>query len=120
MSKNILPMALLLAGAAVMVWLLWLAKPSSPSAWINLGAILLMPYILAWALTHGLSERLTARQLLLLALVPMVIGLMIAVSPYMGKPDAQGGLALLLAPVVQLITLGITVKFLTRRRKRPD
>lgn len=120
MSKSITPLALIVAGAALMVWLLSLAKPSSPSAWTNLGVMLLLPYILAGALVQGLSERLNARQLLIMTLVPMLIGLTIAVSPYLGKPDAQGGLVLLLAPIAQLIALGITVKFLTKRRRRPD
>jgi peptidoglycan/LPS O-acetylase OafA/YrhL len=120
MHKSMGPLIMLLVGAAVMLWLLSLAKPSSPSAWINLGVVLLLPNILAGALVQGLSERMSGRQLLILTLVPMLIGLTIAVSPYLGKPDAQGGLVLLLAPIVQLIALGITVKLLTKRRKRPD
>jgi hypothetical protein len=114
-SKTLMPMAALGIGAAVIIWLLSLAQPSSPAAWLSLSAVVLLPYILAAGMVSGLAERASPKALILLAIIPMLFGLAISISPFLGKPDAQGGLALFIAPVVQLFVLGIVTFFVTRR-----
>lgn len=99
-----------------MMWLLSLAEPSTPAAWINLGAVLLLPFVLAIALVQGLSERLTSSRLMILALAPMALGLAIAISPFLGEADAQGGLALFMAPIIQLIALSAAAFIVTRHK----
>ena len=99
-----------------MMWLLLLAGLSTPAAWINLGALLLLPIVLAIALVEGLSGRLNSSRLMILALVPMAASLAIAVSSFIGEADAQGGLAIFMAPVVQLISPGAAAFIVTRRR----
>ena len=116
MGAKTVSLLALICGAALMMWLLSLAQPSTPAAWINLGAVLLLPFILAIALVQGLSERLTSNRLMILALAPMALGLAIAVSPFIGEADAQGGLALFLAPIVQLIALSAAAFIVTRRK----
>jgi hypothetical protein len=114
-SKNMIPMAALGVGAAVIIWLLNRAQPSSPAAWLSLSAVVLLPYILAAGMELVLAERASSKALTILAVVPMLFGLAISISPFLGEPDAQGGLALFFAPVVQLIVLGIVTFFVTRR-----
>lgn len=117
-DKTLMPMAALGIGAAGILWLLNLAQPASPAAWLSLSAVVLLPYILAAGMVSGLAQRASPKALTLMAVIPMLFGLGISISPFLGKPDAQGGLALFLAPVVQLFVLGIVTFFVTRRLGR--
>lgn len=106
-KHTVLPLVLLAGGAAAILALLAYAGPSSFAAWLGLGAFLVLPYGLAALATLSLAKRSSRLWLLLIALLPMAAGLVFAASPFLGEPDAQGGLAIFLAPVIQIVVLGI-------------
>jgi hypothetical protein len=82
----------------------------------GLAPFLVLPYGLAALAILFLAKRASGLWLRLIVLLPMLAGLVFAASPLFGKPDAQGGLAIFLAPVIQIVVLGVLLLLRLVRR----
>lgn len=103
--KWILPIALVVIAiaACATVWFVTVLKPNSVGAFVFFAVWLVLPYAVMTAALIFFSRRgRAALQCASLAILLSIAGILFLADVIVWHPDAQGALAVLMAPVLQL------------------